>query len=335
MKIQMKHEANHFNFIRLFAAFLVFYGHAFVFMGNPIHIALNHEVGLFIFFSISGYLISMSWELDPSLKRYFIKRTLRIFPALIVVIVLSIVVLGPIMTTLSLKDYFSSPILLLYLKNIFLHISFYLPGVFEHNHVPNAVNGSLWSLPVEFFMYILVAVLHREKYYIKYIVLVAFLIFATVTVLWARVASEMVVVYGTDLRQVAIVGTFFWAGAVMYHWDIKRFFSFENFVIVLLFSIFVYQWGYFYSIVSLALIPFLVLSFGFSNSQYLSFFNKADYSYGFYIYAFPVQQSIIYLKPDISIMWYLISGFIITMFFASMSWHFVEQPMIRLKPKIR
>ncbi len=333
MKIVIKHEANHFNFIRLFAAFLVFCGHAYVLSGRKIDIALSHGLGLFIFFSISGYLISMSWNLDPSIKRYFIKRALRIFPALAVVVVLSVFVLGPMMTTLSLKEYFDSPALWRYMENIFLHISFYLPGVFEHNHVPNAVNGSLWSLPVEFFMYILVAIFAQGKEYMKYVVLIAFLIFCILTVTWARVTSEMLVIYGTDIRQVVIDGTFFWAGAVMYHWNIKQYFSFETFVIALLLLIFVSQWGAVYSIVSLALIPFVVLAFGFSKSHYLSIFNKADYSYGFYIYAFPVQQSIIYLFPEISITWYLISGFVVTMFFAVLSWHFVEQPMMRLKPK--
>ncbi len=335
MKVVTKHEDNHFNFIRLFAAFLVFYGHAYVLSGKTIDIGLSHEVGLFIFFSISGYLISMSWELDPSLKRYFIKRALRIFPALAVVVILSVFILGPIMTTMSLKEYFNHPALWRYMENIFLHISFYLPGVFEQNHVPNAVNGSLWSLPVEFFMYILVALFAQGKHYVKYIVLIAFLIFSILTVTWARATSDILVVYDTDLKQIVINGTFFWAGAVMYHWNIKRYFSFETFVIALLLLLFVSQWEKYYAIASFLLIPFVVLSFGFSKSHYLSLFNKADYSYGFYIYAFPVQQSIIYLFPKISILWYLISGFFVTMFFAVMSWHFVEKPMMKLKPKAK
>jgi len=335
MKIVTKHEANHFNFIRLFAAFLVFYGHAYVLSGREINIGLSHALGLFIFFSISGYLISMSWNLDPSVKRYFIKRALRIFPALFVVVIVSIFVLGPLMTTEPVKEYFDSPFINRYFQNIFLHISFYLPGVFEHNHVPNAVNGSLWSLPVEFFMYILVAVFAQSKQYMKYVVLGAFIVFALVTVLWARVTPDMFVVYGTDIRQVFIDGTFFLAGATMYYWNIKRYFSFETFVIALFFLIFIHQWGTIYAILSLVFVPFIVLAFGFSKAQYLAVFNKADYSYGFYIYAFPVQQSIIYLYPNIAMTLYLVYGFIVTMLFAGLSWHLVEKPMMRFKPNSR
>jgi peptidoglycan/LPS O-acetylase OafA/YrhL len=333
MSVQIKQEANHFNFIRLFAAFLVFYGHAYIFMGTPIHIFLNHELGILIFFAISGYLISLSWDRDPSVIRYFRRRALRIFPALAVVIILSILVLGPIMTTWNLKDYFSSSYLWLYLKNIILYISYYLPGVFEHNTVPNVVNGSLWSLPVEFFMYILVVVFGQGKPYTKYIVALSFIVFASLTVLWARVSPDMIVIYGTDMREVAKTGTYFWAGALMFYWNLKRFFTFEYFVIAMLFLFFIYQWSYLYSIVSLFLIPFLVLTFGFSKAYILLIFNKFDYSYGFYIYAFPVQQSIIYLYPNISPLLFLTSGFVITMIFAVLSWHYIEQPAMRFKPK--
>ncbi|MBD3842255.1 MAG: acyltransferase [Campylobacterales bacterium] len=176
MKIDSK-ESNHFNFIRLFAAFLVFYGHATILWGNgAVGTVLNHELGVFIFFAISGYLISMSWDKDPSIKRFFIRRALRIFPALIIVTLVCVFILGPIMTTWELKEYFTSQYIVLYLKNIFLYISYYLPGVFEHNPVPNAVNGSLWSLPVEFFMYIVVAVFGVIGNYKKYLALGLFLL---------------------------------------------------------------------------------------------------------------------------------------------------------------
>lgn len=334
MKIDTKQESNHFNFIRLFAAFLVFYGHAYVLMGaGAVSTVLNHELGIFIFFAISGYLISMSWDKDPSIKRFFIRRSLRIFPALIVVTLVCVFILGPIMTTWGLKEYFTSWYIVLYLKNIFLYISYYLPGVFEHNPIPNAVNGSLWSLPIEFFMYILVAVFGIIGDYKKYLALGLFLLFATATILLVNATSDTLVFYGIDLKQIPRTGVFFWAGATMFHWNIKRYFSFESFVITLLLLMFLYQWAYINSIVSLFLIPFIVLSFGFSHSNVLSVFNKVDYSYGFYIYAFPVQQSLVYWYPQMSMSYFLTIGFTTTMILAAMSWHYVEKPMMNLKPK--
>lgn len=333
MSLEFNKDANHFNFIRLFGAFLVFYGHSYAIMGSSLNIYLNHEIGIYIFFAISGYLISLSWENDPSIIRYFKRRALRIFPALVVVIVLSILVLGPIMTTLDLKDYFSNTHTANYLYNIVLYISYYLPGVFEHNPIPNAVNGSLWSLPAEFFMYILVAIFGQAKKYTKYVVAFIFIIFVLATIFWARVTPDMLVIYATDFREVIKTGTFFWAGALMFHWNFKRFFTFEYFTLVLLTLLLTYQFTYFYSIASLFLIPFLVLSFGFSNAKVLLLFNKFDYSYGFYIYAFPVQQSLIYLYPNISVPLFLTSAFVTTMTFAALSWHLVEKPILKMKPK--
>jgi peptidoglycan/LPS O-acetylase OafA/YrhL len=57
-----------------------------------------------VFFTISGYLISESWDRVPNLARFFARRALRIFPALIVCTVLSIIVLGPLLTSLPLAD---------------------------------------------------------------------------------------------------------------------------------------------------------------------------------------------------------------------------------------
>ena len=135
MKIDTHQESNQFNFLRFFAAFLVFFGHGYVLIGSHPNTVLTHSLGVYIFFAISGYLISMSWDKDPSLIRFFIRRSTRIFPALIVCILLSVFILGPVLTTLTIKEYFSNYATLFYLSNIFLFVSYYLPGVFEHNSV--------------------------------------------------------------------------------------------------------------------------------------------------------------------------------------------------------
>ena len=115
-------------------------------------------LGVYIFFSISGYLIAQSWDRDSHALRFFIRRGLRIFPALIVVTILTVFVLGPAITTLPIWEYFKSNSTWGYFSNIILYMSYALPGVFEHNTYPNAVNGSLWSLTTEFGMYMLLMI---------------------------------------------------------------------------------------------------------------------------------------------------------------------------------
>ncbi|MDD3609828.1 MAG: acyltransferase [Halothiobacillaceae bacterium] len=328
-------EGNQFNFLRFFAAFLVFYGHQYILSGSWPGTALSHNMGVYIFFVISGYLISMSWDKDPSLGRFFIKRSVRIFPALFVCVLLSVFVLGPAVSSLSVYEYFESVPTWVYLGNVFLHVSYYLPGVFEGNPHPNSVNGSLWSLPVEFLMYILVAVLGvllNSAKLVKYSVLFVFLVFLLLTKFWALDAKEVIVFYGMDLKTVIYTGVFFWAGALMYHLKAWRYFTFEIFVLSLLVFLFSLQWGEVASWLQYILVPLLVLSFGFSSVKVLRFFNKADYSYGLYIYAFPVQQFLVFVNPG-HLYWNLFIGFAVTLVFAALSWHWVEKPFLAMKPK--
>ena len=153
-------RTNNFDFVRFAAAFFVIYGHCNILFGYspPLILGMNiSSIGVTIFFSLSGFLVTDSWERQPRLTSFFIKRSLRIFPALIVVTLLTTFVLGPLMTRDVLSEYLRNPQTWDYLRNALLYISYSLPGVFAENIYKDAVNGSLWSLPPEFFCYICVA----------------------------------------------------------------------------------------------------------------------------------------------------------------------------------
>jgi hypothetical protein len=92
----------------------------------------------------------------PSVRLW--KCALRIFPTLIVLSVLTVFVLGLILTKIPRMEYFQSPATYAYLWNIALAPRFSLPGVLASNPFPVAVNGSLWTLPAEFPMHILLPV---------------------------------------------------------------------------------------------------------------------------------------------------------------------------------
>jgi peptidoglycan/LPS O-acetylase OafA/YrhL len=96
--------ANNFDLLRLLAAILVIFAHSFDLLKRPepltsIVPAGWGYVGVLIFFSISGFLVSRSWVRDPQLISFAVKRALRIMPALVVALILSAVVLGPLVTT--------------------------------------------------------------------------------------------------------------------------------------------------------------------------------------------------------------------------------------------
>jgi len=147
-------QKNNFDHIRLFLALAVFLYHVseltkiadFQFFNNFV----NAEIAVHAFFIVSGFLIFMSYERSSSLKRYFTKRFKRIAPGYITVILLSFLLLS-LLSTLPIRDYFTSPesakFLLANLTTLnFLHPA--LPGVFE-GHSYTAVNGALWTIKVE------------------------------------------------------------------------------------------------------------------------------------------------------------------------------------------
>jgi peptidoglycan/LPS O-acetylase OafA/YrhL len=121
------HQQNNLNALRLLAAGLVLYGHSFVFLGlrEPVFMSSMPlgPLGAYIFFTISGYLVTQRWQQDPHTGRFFVRRTLRIFPGLFVCTLLSVLVLCPLVTTLPVRQYFSNPTAWKYLSNLFLYIA--------------------------------------------------------------------------------------------------------------------------------------------------------------------------------------------------------------------
>src|SRR4051794_30245974 len=155
-----------FNLLRLSAAMAVLFSHSFELApsaGWPE--PLRHFSGgqttiggtaVYIFFIISGFLVTASYQKSQDVLDFVLKRALRVLPALAIVIVLTAFVLGPIMTTLPLTDYFSAEKFRSYLLNALTFGEDSLAGVFEDLPAKASVNGSLWTLRYELICYALV-----------------------------------------------------------------------------------------------------------------------------------------------------------------------------------
>ena len=326
---------NNLDVLRLFAAQLVLVGHSFFFLGlhEPKFMSVNPlgPIGVYIFFIISGFLVSESWDRDPHLGRYFARRLLRIMPGLVVCTIFCVFVLGPLLTTLPLRKYFAHAATYAYFSNVALYITYYLPGMFETNRLANAVNGSLWSLPVEFVMYIVVAALGVVRSN-RWVFLAVAVLSALACYFWAWTAP-MTVVYRFDARQIFICGTFFWVGAVFYKFGAKRHLSTTAVVLAFTASICLEPYPALVNTTAWILLPVIALSFGFAYSPLLTRLTATgDYSYGIYIYAFPIQQSVVYLLPGISIGPFLAVCTGLTLVAAILSWHLVEKRALAFKP---
>ncbi|MBO0798929.1 MAG: acyltransferase, partial [Blastocatellia bacterium] len=153
---------NNFDCLRLIAALMVLCSHSFALTGTPFEPFVawfggydtGGGMGVAIFFIISGFLVSGSVERRATID-YLASRALRIVPALAVVTCFEVLLLGPAFTTLSLSAYFSDFSTWSHLANPLIYrIDLWLPGTFKE--LPNsAVNGSLWTLPYECSLYLI------------------------------------------------------------------------------------------------------------------------------------------------------------------------------------
>lgn len=337
---------NNFDFIRVLAAIGVVLSHSFDLSNHaalePLRLSGANSVSFYsvrIFFIISGYLITGSAINTTSAISFFYKRILRIFPALIAVVVLSVFILGPWVTSLSAKAYFAQKQTYAYFSNIFLYSSEpYLPGVFQNNH-EKIVNGSLWTLVFEFTFYIGVFVLSK----LNLLSFRHFLLVSLCIVIWLETYYQNDAVLKAYFPSVNMSVAplieffiFFSLGVLYYLFRDKITFNRVFAIATALFFVISATMfpPAFNRITTYLLLPYLVFFLSFQKSGLNHIGKYGDYSYGIYIYAFPIQQLLLNFFPDIFPWKLFLASFAITMVPAYLSWHFIESPAIRLKRAI-
>lgn len=331
------HPVNNFDLLRLFAALLVFWFHALAFTGRPIPMLFSWvapgPLGVYIFFLISGYLVSRSWDADPHALRFLARRVLRIFPALAVLVLLSALVLGPALTTFTLRDYFHHPFFHQYFYNIVLLPRYPLPGVFDHQAIAHVVNGSLWSLPVEFTLYLamlLLGITRAPRWAIVALVVAT----AWLTLQWSVLRDHLLIVYGMIVQDVVQYGVYFLIGVCISRYRLERWLTVTSLCAAVVLMIAVEPWPTVSRIVSWIAFPCIFLTFGLATSAAARALSRlGDFSYGVYIYAFPIQQSVLYLFPTLPMAVYVLSSLALILAFAAASWHLVERRALRWKPR--
>jgi peptidoglycan/LPS O-acetylase OafA/YrhL len=337
---------NNFDLLRLGAAIVVLASHCYPLTASgedPLQRWTGHtagELGVTIFFAISGYLVTLSWLGDPEPRRFVARRGLRLLPALTVVAFLTAFVLGPAFTTLGLGAYLADPGPYLYAfrTSVLVTVAGTLPGLFFDNPFPNAVNGSLWTLPVEALAYVVVlasgllGLLHRPR---TALLLAAAALLAFLASAWSPLdltgivpagAAEAGVPAALRLAAVFVGGMIFAlhrdklplsflavAAAFVLWWSLRGT-ELEPFVAALA-------------------MPYSVLTLAFRRRVRVPLYERGgDASYGIYIYAFPVQQTLAHLIPDISPGAMLAVALPVTFVLARASWRLVEEPALRRKP---
>ncbi len=277
---------------------------------------------------MSGYLIASSWLASSSPKSFLIKRALRIFPALIVAVLLSVFVIGPMVTQFSLGRYLAADGTWTYLQNILLVTRYELPGVFTGNIYPDVVNGSLWTLPLEVLMYIGVMILGLTGFLKRRLIFLPIVVLA-VGHFWllGKLGIE-----SYFIKNIFKLGLLYYSGSALflYRDDIP----WRGWIAALLFAALVATFRTDIGpLVYFVALPYLVLYLAYAPLPWVSRFGKyGDFSYGLYIYAFPFQQLTVYqFGPQVGVLGLTLIAFVPTLILAALSWHLIEAPAMKLK----
>jgi peptidoglycan/LPS O-acetylase OafA/YrhL len=340
-KLAARH--NNFDFIRLVAAWLVLLSHSYVFtMGGPDPWArlcgFDTAGGLAVaaFFVISGFLIARSFIEDPHVLRYLAKRTLRIFPALAACVIVTVVVFGPLWTSLPLGEYFHHPATWGYLHCISLYdIRYSLPGVFTNNLTP-AVNGSLWTLPIEFAMYLAVMGLAMLGLMRRGWCLVGpVMVLVGQFVLMPRYFPELRVFCGLTLPEAFHLAWVFLLGSLAYVYRDRIVLDRRIFWAVMVGIGLSFRHGAWGEFLFTLLLPYAIFYLAFLDVEWpKKLTRRGDVSYGFYVYAFPFQQALVqhFGMTGLNFYVYVAAASVLTFVAATLSWRYVEKPALRLKP---
>jgi peptidoglycan/LPS O-acetylase OafA/YrhL len=301
------------------------------------HFSLG-TLGVFGFFFISGFLVTRSLMTRNNLKTYIVARSLRIFPALAVVLIFSVFLLGPALTLLPVNIYFSRSEIWTYVPFglTLMHETNHLPGVFLTNPYGDVINGSLWTLSYEFTLYIVLAGIWASIWSLRNgrrWTCLALIVLTIVFFVKGWFGFHLQGLTSTKLGETIPLAYCFCCGSVTYIY--QKYIRLNCFVaiIVLCFMLII---NYFYhnAYIFLPAFFYAILAFSYKNSVVLSQYQRfGDYSYGIYIYAFPIQQMIVFLYPGVTPLIMGIIAFPITLAFAIMSWHFIEKPALQLKSK--
>jgi peptidoglycan/LPS O-acetylase OafA/YrhL len=286
------------------------------------------------FFALSGFLIAGSMLRVRSLKIFLAHRILRIIPALFCEVLISALVLGPLLTTLPLSDYFRDPLFAKYFLNIIGEIQYVLPGLFPDNPLPSIVNIQLWTIPVELKCYLLFSVLMLAGVSLnKHLMLLLFI--AGMLVLGALQWTGHHVQDPRDVVSDHVLILNFIGGITAYLWRDTLRLSLPALAVSVVAASLVF-WSNRFIALSPILTIYLMVFVGMTRVPMPRLLAKGDYSYGVYLYGFPIQQTIAYLFPEHRTpLFNLMLAIPLTLTMAVLSWHLLEKHVLDLKRHIK
>jgi peptidoglycan/LPS O-acetylase OafA/YrhL len=334
---------NNFDFLRLIFSIFVIITHSYVNSGAKqndfLEIISNgnltlSSLGLKGFFIISGYLIFQSFERSTSVVNYFWKRILRVFPALLFVLVLTLL-LAPFVYQQNGTPYLLNRDLWTYIpRNITLvNLQYTIEGVFEHNPVKSIINGSLWTIVYEFAMYMMLSFLFlikKDKLKIEKVLLISFFFIFFINTFFHDMIKGFHFIFNGD--NFADFSLFFIAGSILASFKIENIRAHTFLLAICILILFVTLNDNLFNYVKYFTLPVVVILIGIKSTPILNTIADkiGDLSYGIYLFGSPVMQTLMYYHKldsiELAIYTTLISSVL-----ACVSWNLIEKNALKLK----
>lgn len=330
----LKRDANNLDLFRIIAACMVIYGHAYALtpeIGHQdwlkTHVGFDYTASLAvkIFFFISGLVVTNSLLARKSAIPFVVARAFRIWPAMIVVILSCALIIGPIYTPVTLRDYIYSNETWSYVfRNFILDPRYELPGVFDDLPFKGAINGSLWTLPYEVAAYLallgifLLGVL-RQRW-------LATLLLITIIV-DPLFGNKLLVTWLTsDLNRTMLAPCFAFGALLALHRKnitINGGMAVGSWLLYFIFRDATAAHYFFY------LAIFLTILFLSGTHLLMALKPSSDISYGIYLWGFPTQQILAHHFLHLGIRFNQVAAIFISIILGYLSWQLVEKRAIK------
>jgi len=332
-------HANNFDSLRLIFAVLVIFSHSFPLtrgsnQTEPLSVLTHGQVtfgniSVWAFFVISGFLITKSWQRSPKVVKYLKRRIGRIYPGFAVASALTALIVVPLAAEPSTAFRVT---LHSFLLNTLRLQTFERPAVFVHNPVAYALNGSLWSVPYEFWCYLgimtlgLTTLLRRRRFVVALFFAVIGLHLCMNITGWTPDGAVLGQIFGFPPFWATVLP--FYLAGTLFHiyggYDLLRTRWLALAAITLVISNFIPHG----LILTMPICgSYLLMGLAYLPSLHpLNLGRFGDFSYGTYLYAFPIQQLLVMYTHDRISPWLLfVEATPIALVVGALSWFLVER----------